>query len=426
MRAAGWLQSRDMVAARTSWERARRIADRLPDTHEQIAALRAAPRTMLTWTEWLIGCDPGAETCYAELRALSTESGDVVSLAIGIAGRMTALCTNYSRPQEAAVLAADLVGMIDHVDTDAMGKVDLLFTVMWAQFLACDYSGALRTADRIRIVAGTEVNSSVARANAVAGVSKLVIGDHEQGRRELRIGLEQARQLDPVTYAALMALNCGLTAVGLEAADNEMLNDARETLRRAEAFGDNFGLACALWACGTVLLRIDRRPVATAIELLERARSIMSKHRTCTVGLAPVEADLAVLAARTGHSDDAIRSMREVIRNQIEDSNATFLGVTTAALVQLLVDRGGTDEIVEATAAVQVVEAAAAQFSIPALEVCATYCRFVLAAAGGDAAAYANAVDRYRAVMRRVGAHGEFLPLRPIFAVPQPAVAETT
>jgi hypothetical protein len=75
--------------------------------------------------------------------------------------------------------------------------------------------------------------------------------DHEHGQRELRVGLEQARQLDRVTYASLMTLNCGLTAVGPEAADNEMLDEAR-ALRRAEAFGDNFGLARGLWACGTL------------------------------------------------------------------------------------------------------------------------------------------------------------------------------
>ena len=45
---------------------------------------------------------------------------------------------------------------------------------------------------------------------------------------------------------------------GLEPPTVSALDDAREALRRAEAYGDNFATACALWACGTVLLGLDR------------------------------------------------------------------------------------------------------------------------------------------------------------------------
>src|SRR6478735_1275282 len=46
MRAAAWLTNRDLVAARLSWERARRIADALPFDDPDQLSMRIAPRTM--------------------------------------------------------------------------------------------------------------------------------------------------------------------------------------------------------------------------------------------------------------------------------------------------------------------------------------------------------------------------------------------
>jgi class 3 adenylate cyclase len=51
MRAAGWSTHRDIVGARVSWERARRIADALPDDDPNKLSMRIAPRTMLCATD---------------------------------------------------------------------------------------------------------------------------------------------------------------------------------------------------------------------------------------------------------------------------------------------------------------------------------------------------------------------------------------
>jgi adenylate cyclase len=413
MRAAERLKSLDMVAARSSWERARRISDRLPDAHEHILALRSAPRTMLAWTDWLAGCDPDADNCFDELRALTTQSGDVLSLAIGMAGRMTALCTNYNRPFEATALAADLVDMIDTLEADPTMQVDLLFTVVWAQFMALDYDAVLSSTDRLLATAGTAVNSSVARANTVAGVSRLVTGRQpERGRRELQRGIDQARDLDPVAYSAVMTLKCGLIAVGIEAFDDATLGDARDALNRAEAFGDNFSLVLGLWAYGLTLLRGDPRSAPEAIGLLERARDIIIRHGTAAIALAPIESDLALVAAQRGERDDAIERMRSVIRIQIEDSYLTFFGVSTAAFVRLLTDRGTADDLTEATMLVGLVEANAGS-NLPALTYCVQHCRMLMAKANRDDKAYADAADAYREVVERLDARGQFLKLEP-------------
>jgi len=411
MRAAKRLETRDMVAARTSWERARRIADRLSEDYPGVLAMRAAPRAMLAWTDWLVGADPDADTCHQELRALTAQSGDVLSLAMGIAGRMTALCTNYGKPGEAVASAADLTNMVDDIDADAMLKVDLLFTVMWAQFLVCDYAALFQTAERIRAIAGTGVNSSVARATAVCGVSRIVTGDTEHGQRELRLGIEQARQTDAVTFAAVMSLKCALAPVGLEPPDAATLADAREALRRAEAVGDNFATACALWACGSMLLRLDGGSTDTGVEYLKSARDIITKHRTVVVALAPIEADLAILTARLGDRDDAIETMRTVIGRQLTNFDVTFMGVTIPVLIQLLVDRGRPDDLAEATVMVQGMETQAAQLNLRAMTFCAAFCKTVIAETDSAKSA---AMSEYREAAERVGARGDILLLRPV------------
>lgn len=411
MRAAKRLETRDMVAARTSWERARRIADRLSEDYPGVLAMRAAPRAMLAWTDWLVGADPDADTHLEELRTLTAQSGDMLSLAMGIAGRMTALCTNYGKPGEAVASAADLAGMIDDVDADAMLKVDLLFTVMWAQFLVCDYDALFQTAERIRATAGTGVNSSVARSTTVCGVSRIITGDAENGQRELLLGVEQARQTDAVAFAAVMALKCALAPVGFEPPDAATLADARDALRRAEAVGDNFATACALWACGSMLLRLDDGSTDTGVEYLKSARDIINKHRTVVVALAPIEADLAILAARGGDRDDAIETMRTVIGRQLANFDVTFMGLTIPTLIQLLVDRGRPEDLAEATVMVQGLETQAAQLNLPAMALCATFCKTVIA---DTPAAKSAAMREYREAAERVGARGEILLLRPV------------
>ena len=413
MRAAEWLQTRDMVAARSSWERARSVAERLSDEHPDIVEMKIAPRAKLAWTDWLVGADPDADASYGELRTLASQSGDTLSLAMGTAGRAFALCENEHRPAEAAALADDVLQMIDDVHCDAMLKVDLLYAVMWAKFLVADHQAILRIGKQIRELAGNEVNSSVARANTVCGVTQVVWGDVEGGQRELKLGIEQGSGLDPVTYATVMTLKCGLTALGLEAPEEDTLNDARAALKQAEAFGDNFALAAALWASGTILLRFDRGSAQTAVDYLERARNMIVKHRVLAVALAPIEADLAVEQARAGSRDAAIEAVRDVIHRQVAQSDTTFFTVSTSAFVQLLTDRGRSEDIAEATTLVEVMEKQALQIPVAAFQLGVAYCRLVVDSATGD---NTTAAAKYHELVLRTGARGEFLPLHPELA----------
>jgi hypothetical protein len=89
MRAATWATNRDIAAARLSWERARKIADALPGNDPDRGAMRIAPRTMLCGTAFRVHVKV-ADDRFEELRQLCTAAGDKASLAIGMAGLVSA------------------------------------------------------------------------------------------------------------------------------------------------------------------------------------------------------------------------------------------------------------------------------------------------------------------------------------------------
>jgi predicted ATPase len=88
MRAATWATNRDIAAARVSWERARQIADALPDVDPGRTSMahRAAHPTLRNRL-----ASPGRRfrVRFEELRKLCTLAGDKTSLAIGMMGPMS-------------------------------------------------------------------------------------------------------------------------------------------------------------------------------------------------------------------------------------------------------------------------------------------------------------------------------------------------
>ena len=89
MRAGGWAAARDIVAAYLSWERARRVADALPDDDPGRTAMRIAPRAPLCGTAYRVHADISGGL-FDEFRELCSAAGDKASLAIGMTGLLGA------------------------------------------------------------------------------------------------------------------------------------------------------------------------------------------------------------------------------------------------------------------------------------------------------------------------------------------------
>ena len=95
MRAGAWATHRDIAAARASWERARQIADALPDDDPDRSAMRISPRTMLCVSAPRVRASVSGS--FADLRELCTAAGDKASLAVGMTGPAVELLASGAR-----------------------------------------------------------------------------------------------------------------------------------------------------------------------------------------------------------------------------------------------------------------------------------------------------------------------------------------
>ena len=130
MRAGTWSTNRDIAAAQTSWRRARQVADALPDDDPDRAAMRIAPRTLLSGSAWRVG-GSGADTGFDELRELCAAAGDKRSLAIGMTGQVMAQFANAHR-REASRLATEHTGLLESIGDPTL-TVGLSFAALARQ-----------------------------------------------------------------------------------------------------------------------------------------------------------------------------------------------------------------------------------------------------------------------------------------------------
>ena len=112
MRAGAWSTNRDIAAARLSWERARRIADALPDDDPDRSAMRIAPRTMLCVSAARVG--DSVSGSFADLRELCSAAGDKASLAVGMTGPTVELLLS-GRAREASRLASEQMALLESI-----------------------------------------------------------------------------------------------------------------------------------------------------------------------------------------------------------------------------------------------------------------------------------------------------------------------
>jgi adenylate cyclase len=410
MRAAGWLRPRDIPAARAQWLRARRIADQLPDDHDDVIGMRIAPRTMLISTALFVGSDADADQQYRELRELTLQAGDLRSFAIATAGRIMSFTFNDIRVPEAAALASEVEDMLSGIDWDAVPEIDIiLIAVVQAHFVSCQFDSALAVIDAMLARPHHEPTVDFLGAPTFRGVIDICRGDYEGGRRHLREATHRARVLPPASYAIILCYWGLLAAMGMYQ-PGDLVDEMRKALRRAESFGDIFGIITAQFAYGTVLLRADDALRDEAIDMLERARASIVKHKVLTSLMTPISADLAIDAAGKGRRDEAINDLRALFALHMDSGVRVEVGCASEALVTLLIDRGATDDFAEAHRIID--EWQARRPGIPATDLWWLKSRALLAKAEGDWDEYAELAAQYLALCEKLDARGRLTEAR--------------
>jgi hypothetical protein len=407
MRAGAWSSFRDIRAARTNWQRARQVADRLPADAPDRAALQIAPRNLLCGTLWRTGGSI-ADTGFDELRGLCTAADDKVSLAIGMTGFIMAL-TFHNRFREAAEVASEQSELLESIG-DPVLTVALLFAAIYAKCQAGEMIEALRLSDRLIELADGDLTkgnlifgSPLSTAIAMRGHVKMCLGIRGW-LDDAAASIAMAAPLDPMSYVfALLWKYVVSIPFGALPADATAMRETAEALRIAESSSDDFILYMGRLSRGLVLVTRDGPEREAGLDLFNQVRDMALKERMSLSALTIVDPEFALETARTGDLDGAIDMVRAVVDGAYESGDMIWRGRATEVLVQLLIRRGSVDDQHEAQAAMDRLAAVPTDPGFVLHELPLLRSQALLALARGDENGHRNFSEQHRATAAAAG-----------------------
>ncbi len=409
MRAGTWLTHRDLAAARASWQRARDVADRLPVAETQRISMRIAPRTLLCASSWMAGGSM-ADTGFDELRELAGAAGDQVSLAIGMAGWISAL-TVHARYQEASHWASELVDLLESIG-DPHLTVGLLYAATVAKLQYDHAAEALRLsqhaidlADGDASMGNLIISSPLAGAIMLRGCARCCLGD-PGWRSDVDRSAEIVRAFDVTLRAVLLVFKYSLAVNEAWLPDAADLHEADVVLDMAERSGDDFTLACARYVRGLTLLTQRDHDHEEGIALLTAAREAAVQERFTMAMIGFIDTHLANEKIRVGDIDNAIGCARTAVESNYASGEVLTRAAAVAVLVQALLTRGMPADIREAHAAVERLAAVPTEPGSVIDRIWLLRLRALLARAKGDDEAYREYRDRYREMANSLGFEG--------------------
>jgi adenylate cyclase len=409
MRAGTWANYRDIRAARTSWQRARSVADRLPAAPGQ-SAIRIAPRAMLCSTAWRVGGDL-ADSGFDELRELCIEASDKPSLAIATAGQLLLLAT-HARYRESSGLAAEFAQLLESID-DPTIVIRALPQVMVAKYEAGAIAEALQLSQRVIDLVDSDTaegdvvyRTALVRATMMRGLTTCCLG-RPGWKSDFHEAIAMARGLDPTSRFLVITYIYG-TAVGNGALrpDAGITQHTAEALEIAVKSGDDVGLITARWVHGLMLVRRDAVNRGAGLELLATARQAALQHRQSTCAWPMIDIEIARERLRSGDVDDAVKKSRTVFNYLLDTGGMLFRGPAITVLVEALLARGGKADLQEAQDTIGRLEAARTEPGFVFHELPMQRLHALLARAHGDEARYREYRDRYRDMARTLGFEG--------------------
>lgn len=407
MRAGEWSAMRDIRAARTSWQRARQVADRLPAEAPDRASMRIAPRNLLCGTLWRAGGSI-ADTGFDELRDLCTAADDKVSLAIGMTGFIMAL-TFHNHFREAAQVASEQSELLESIGDPTL-TVALLFAAIYAKCQAGEMIEALRLSDQLIDLADGDptkgnliFGSPLSTAIAMRGHVKMCLG-MRGWLDDAATSIAMAAPLDPMSYVfALLWKYVASVPFGALPSDATAMRETAEALRIAERSSDDFILGMGRLSRGLVLVSRDGPHREAGLDLFTQARDAAMTAGFSLSALTIVEPEFAMEKARNGDLDGAIEMVRAVVDGAYESGDMIWRGRATEVLVQLLVRRGSVDDQQKAQAAIDRLAAVPTDPGFVLHELPLLRSRALLALAHGDENSSRNLMKRHRAKAKAAG-----------------------
>jgi len=408
MRAGTWFNYRDVRSARTSWQRAQQVADRMAAEEPDRLPMQISPRTLLCGTTFRVGLDPG-QTGFEELRNLAMAAHDNVSLAIGMAGQLTTLAF-HSHYREAVEQASELETLVDSIGDPTL-TIALLYTAAQAKWEAGAAGECRRLVQRVIDLAdGDPTRGNVMLASPLAwALSLRGAAGLSLGRPDWNSDIERGIALaEPFDATARVVPTLYRYAVGIT--NGALLPDASaamqtaELLKVAEQSGDDTAVALARLNRAVVLARTDSPESHRVLDLLTHARDALAHTSGGLRRIADVE--IARETARVGDAEHAIALARVVLDEYYAVGDMITRGPATALHVELLLRRRDDGDMEAAEAAVDRLAVVPTDpgfvlHKVPLLRLSA-----LLARAHSHDTAYQDFVERYRTIATSLGFEG--------------------
>ncbi|MFN8073407.1 MAG: adenylate/guanylate cyclase domain-containing protein [Mycobacterium sp.] len=410
MRAAAWLTNRDIGAARRSWERARRLADQLPDSDESKLSKQIAPRTMLSVTDFHARAMQESRGRFAELRVLCEAAADRVSLAIGMTGLASELLYD-GRGAEASRLATEQMALLNSIG-DPNLTVGLGFVAFACWYNQGQFEQILEWSQTIIDLAqgdatkgaGFGFGSPLAAALAFRGVARWWLG-RPGWSDDLRDAVDLGRKADPTTLAFILAWTYGVEiAHGVLKADDTVLDVIDEVAETVAKTSNDNALMLTEYSLGIALVHRDHPSERQrGVDLLLRTLEMLRERVPSLV--APTEVWVGAEQIRFGDRERALPVMRRAIEELIRTRRIGYCVATAPTLVEILLEGGSDGEIEEARQLIESLSALQAEHDSAMLEVTLMRLRALVAAAVGDPD-FTALTERYHAKAVSLGFQG--------------------
>jgi class 3 adenylate cyclase len=410
MRAAAWSTNRDITAARTSWQRARQVADGLPADDPERLAMRIAAGTLLCATAYRSAASI-SDSGFQELRDLCEAAGDKRSLALTIFGQMTDHMMR-ARVKESSELGTEQLALLEAIDDRAFTvglspaplsikqqTGEMAEILRWSQV-------AIDAADGDALLGNFVFGSPLALALVFRGAARCWLGV-PGWRKDFDESLAMARRVDPVTFANCVVYKCNATILSgvLRADDVDTLRDVEEAFRIAADSGDHSALGLATYCLGGVLLEHGPQARARGRSLLADLREMCARGQFFASELSSLEFLAAREMARDGDLDGAIPPMSAAVDDMFARGQFMYGANATPVLVETLLRRGDEGDLRLAEEATDRL----ADAPVDGLAVAAVILlrlRALLARARGDDAGFGEFARRYRREATALGFEG--------------------
>ena len=407
MRAGAWATNRHIAAARISWERARQIADALPDEDPNGSRMRIAARTMLCGTGWRVHVDVADR--FDELRELCDLAGDKSSLAIGLTG-VVAEHMYYGRVREASRAASEQLALLDSIGDPAL-TVAVAFVSFVVKYNVDEADDLLRVSTSVIDAAGGDpakgdliMGSPLALALVWRGIGGWWLG-RTGWRQDLDDAIAIAKCADPLTHATVVSQRDGFAVTsGVLRADDAWCASSKKPSAGAERLGDDTAMGLVKYALGGALLERDEADRDHGLELMVQLRDMCLGGRFYLSELPAVEAFIAREHARRGDCDGAIPVLRNAMGDVVRSGQRAYEIGCIRYLVEALLVRGTESDVAEAEEAVE--RLANLRSDSAVRDIMLLRLRALLARAHGDEAGHRDWVSRYRAMAESLGFEG--------------------